>query len=257
MSLVIKNLSVAIGKKDILKDISLEIKSKELHVLMGPNGSGKTTLAKAVLGIQNSEFPPSLKLRRTSRIQNYKLKIGRRDIKNLSTDERAGRGLFLAFQNPVNIPGVNIANLLRIAYREVHKSNLSVWEFNKKLSGIADKLNIPQNFLNRSLESDFSGGERKKLEMLQAAVLQPKFAIFDEIDTGLDIDGLKTIAKAILKLKKEGTGILLITHSQRILRFLKPDFVHVLVEGKIVESGRYGLAEKVEKYGYGKWNINC
>ena len=177
-------------------------------------------------------------------------------------DERARMGLFLAFQNPVGIPGVSVANLLRTAYslktknkdnkkkKTLHNPVLSVWEFNERLIKKAKRLGIPSEFLKRSLNEEFSGGEKKKLEMLQAIVLAPKYAIFDEIDTGLDVDALKVTSGGIEELRKEGTGILIITHYQRILRFVKPDFVHILIKGSIVATGDYKLAKEVEKNGY-------
>jgi Fe-S cluster assembly ATP-binding protein len=235
----------------ILKNINLSIAKNEIHVLMGPNGSGKSTLAQAVMGSKNYELKG----------KNYELRIDGKNIKNLKTDERAREGLFLAFQNPISIPGVSIADLLKTAYQQassskvkkLHNPILSVWEFNELLVNTAKKLKIPQEFLRRNLDESFSGGEKKKLEMLTVAILRPKYAIFDEIDTGLDVDALKIIAHGISKLKAKGTGILLITHYQRLLRFVKPDFVHILVDGQIVESGRYKLAEKVEKNGYKRW----
>ena len=187
-------------------------------------------------------------------------------IIKLKPDERARQGLFLAFQNPISIPGVTVANLLRTAYqlrkkqktknkkqKKLHNPALSVWEFNERLVVAAKKLGIPQEFLRRSLNEEFSGGEKKKIEMLQAIILEPKYAIFDEIDTGLDVDALKIVANAISLLKKHGTGVLLITHYQRILRYVKPDFVHIVVAGRIVENGNYRLAEEIERNGYNKW----
>ena len=195
--------------------------------------------------------------------QKSKIKINERNILNLKPDERGREGLFLAFQNPVAIPGVTVANLLKTAYqlkkstskqiKKTHTPALSVWEFNEMLVKKAKSLDIPQEFLRRGLNDQFSGGEKKKLEMLQALVLEPKYAIFDEIDTGLDVDALKTVASGIQKLKSQGTGVLLITHYQRNLRFVKPDFVHILVSGKIIAEGNFKLAEEIEKSGYKQW----
>lgn len=257
MSLVIKNLSVVLGDRTILKSINLEIKQGKIHALMGPNGSGKSTLAQALMGSPNYEL----------RSTNYELRINGKDIKDLKPDERGRLGLFLAFQNPVAIPGVSVANLLKTAYqlakesknqkvknaKKLYNPALSVWEFNEMLVNAAKTLGIPQEFLRKSLNEAFSGGEKKKLEMLQAAVLSPKFAIFDEIDTGLDVDALKVVASGINQLKKEGTGILVITHYLRILKYVKPDYVHILVNGQITESGSYKLAAEIEKKGYKKW----
>ncbi|MBI4991361.1 ATP-binding cassette domain-containing protein, partial [Candidatus Gottesmanbacteria bacterium] len=234
MSLKIKNLSVSLGEKQILKDISLEVKPATIHAIMGPNGSGKSTLAQALMGNPNYK------------IQNpkSKIQINNKNIINYGPDDRAREGLFLAFQNPVAIPGVSVAKLLKTAYQLVKSKNkesrhkvgirnavnahssqtasghnpaLSVWQFNEKLIEKAKRLGIPSEFLKRSLNEEFSGGEKKKLEMLQAIVLEPKYAIFDEIDTGLDVDALKVTSGGIEELRQKGTGILIITHYQRIL----------------------------------------
>jgi len=244
-SFKIKNLSVDLGKKQILKDITLEVQVGKLHALMGPNGSGKSTLGQTLMGNPNYEI----------KNKNANIKIDGKNLTNLKSDDRARLGLFLAFQNPISIPGVNVANLLKTAVNLIKKKSKqqNVWEFNKLLVSKAKLLGIKQEFLSRSLNEEFSGGEKKKLEMLQAVVICPKFAIFDEIDTGLDIDALKVVARGLSQMKKQGTGILLITHYQRILRFVKPDFVHILVDGRIVESDGYKLAQTVEKNGYKKW----
>lgn len=254
MSLKIKNLSVFVGVKNILSAVSLEIKPGQIHALMGPNGSGKSTLAQVLMGNPNYEIKK----------KNFVFSINNQDLKDLTTDERARQGLFLAFQNPVPIPGVSVANLLRASFMSVQKNEhkekksnhnpaLSVMDFNEKLLSICKKISIPQDFLKRSINDNFSGGEKKKLEMLQAMVLIPKYAIFDEIDTGLDVDSLKIVASAINRLKKTGTGILIITHYNRILHYVKPDFVHVLVNGKLVNSGTSKLSLEIEKSGYKRW----
>lgn len=229
---------------------------------MGPNGSGKSTLALALMGITNQEL--TMPAGRQG-VMNHELRMDGKNIKDLKPDERARLGLFLAFQNPVAIPGVSVANLLQTAYRATHQEAtknqktvthnpaLNVWELNKMLVDKAQILDIPQEFLGRSVNDNFSGGEKKKLEILQALVLQPKYIIFDEIDTGLDVDALKIVSDCINNLSKKGAGILIITHYLRILKYLKPDFVHILADGKIVASGGYELAKAVEKTGYGKW----
>ena len=266
MKLTIKNLSVDLGEKNILRDINLEINSGELHVLMGPNGSGKSTMAQSLMG------HPNYKIQSQSRRGRTKIQIDSKNITDLKPEEKAKAGLFLTFQNPIGIPGVSVANLLKVAYAShpggvkqaqhhprggtgFHNPALSVWEFNELLVKECQKLSIPQEFLRRSLNEEFSGGEKKKLEMLQALILQPKFAIFDEIDTGLDVDALKIVAKGIEKLKKLGTGILVITHYQRILKFLPVDRVHILVKGKMVATDGIKLVTEVEKKGYRRWNI--
>lgn len=254
MSLSVKNLSISLSKRLILQNIGLEITKGTVTALMGPNGSGKSTLAKTLMGITNQE----------SGIRNYQLRMDGRNIRDRKPDERARLGLFLAFQNPIAIGGVNVANLLRTAFlsrkdnqrgkvKPAHNPALNVWDFNKMLVEKAKLLHIPKEFLGRYINEDFSGGEKKKMEMLQALILKPKYAIFDEIDTGLDIDSLKIVALGILELKKQNTGILIITHYLRILKYLKPDFVRVLINGRITASGGYKLAQKVEENGYGEW----
>lgn len=252
MSLIVKKLSVFSGKKQILKDVNLEIKEGTISALMGPNGSGKTTLALTLAGSKNLGLRIEIP---ASPAGKYELRMDGRNIKNLKPDERARLGLFLAFQNPVAIPGVSVANLLRAAYQAIHKHNpaLNVWDFNKMLVEKAKLLHIPQEFLGRSVNADFSGGEKKKIEILQALVLKPKYIILDEIDTGLDVDALKIVADSIKQLKNSGCGILIITHYLRILKHLTPDLVHILADGKIVAFGGYELAKEVEKRGYGRW----
>lgn len=250
MSLTVKHLSVFIKEKQILDDINLEILPGKVSVLMGPNGSGKTTLAGIIMGKPDNK----LKIENACpTVRRGELKIGEKNISNLEADKRAKEGLFLAFQNPVAIPGVSVANILRVAYKAVKKKRKSVSEFNEMLIKKAQKLTIRQDLLRRSLNEEFSGGEKKKLEMLQAMVLEPRYVIFDEIDAGLDIDAVKIISQEIFAMKKKGVGILLITHYQRILKYVRPDKVYVLIDGRIVKSGDYKLAQMVEKDGYKRW----
>lgn len=245
MTLSISKLHVAVGNKEIIKGINLSIKNGEVHVLMGPNGSGKSTLSFALMG-----HP-------TYRITGGEILFGRINLLPLSPEERARLGVFLAFQKPLSIPGVSIINFLRTAYLSVHNSGkkskiektFSVREFLDLLREKAELFYIKESFLKREVNEGFSGGEMKKLEMLTMAVLSPSFAILDEIDTGLDIDALRIVAFGIEQLRKD-TGILLITHYQRILRYLRPDFVHVMINGKIVASGDATLAKQLEKTGY-------
>lgn len=255
--LEIKNLRVNLEEKQIIKGISLTVKSGEVHAIMGPNGSGKSTLSQALMG------HPNYKIDRSSEVN-----INGKDITSLKPNERAKIGLFLAFQNPIAIPGVSVGNFLKTAYQSLkdprkksikkikYNPTLSVWEFNKSLVDKASKLSIPQDFLKRAINDGFSGGEKKKLEMLQAIVLEPKFAIFDEIDTGLDIDALKIVALGIKKLKEKGCGVIIITHYQRILKYVTPDFIHILISGKIAKSGGPSLAALLEKKGYATINSN-
>ncbi len=257
MNLTIKNLHVAIEGKEIIKGISLDVSAGSVHVIMGPNGSGKSTLAQILMGNPNYKFHPPIGG------SNFKFQVGKTDMRNLRPHERAKTGLFLAFQNPLSIPGVSVANFLKTAYQSLYSPTtkdqrpktyanpaLSVWDFNEKLVNEAHYLNLPREFLKRAVNDGFSGGEKKKLEMLQALVLKPKFAIFDEIDTGLDIDALKIVAQGIVRLQKEGTGILIITHYSRLLKFVRPDYIHILIGGKIVKSGSKELASLLEKKGY-------
>lgn len=251
-NLEIKDLHISVEGKEILKGVSLTIKPGEVHVIMGPNGSGKSTFAQSLMG------HPAYKVT----VKSSQIKIGDTDISQFEADKRAREGLFLAFQTPVGVSGISVANLLKTAHESINRSKqkgsniktnvASVWQFNQELVKKADVLHIPHEFLRRSISEGFSGGEKKKLEMLQALTLNPKFAIFDEIDTGLDIDALKIVAQGINILKKEGTGILIITHYQRILKYISPDVVHVLMKGKIVKTGGPKLAEALEEKGYDK-----
>lgn len=246
MSLKITHLSVSLEEKEILHKVSLDITPGTVHVLMGPNGSGKSTFAAALMGDPRYiiDMPGS------------EITLDGTAITEMEADERAKQGLFLAFQNPVAVPGVTVANLLRTAVpkQEGSKKNpATVWEFNKRLVEESKKLAVSQDFLRRSLNEAFSGGEKKKLEMLQAIMLAPRYAIFDEIDTGLDVDALKIVASGIQRLKENKCGILIITHYQRILQYIHPDVVHILVNGKLIVTGDKALIEEVERDGYKKW----
>lgn len=244
--LKIKNLRVSVEGKSILKGVDLLVKPGEIHAIMGPNGSGKSTLAYTLMG------HPSYKLT-LGKGQAGKISLDGKDILKLTPDQRVKLGLFLAFQYPVSIEGVSVQNFLRKASEVLNgKPKLSVLDFRKRLFKEAEKLGIKKELLKRSLNDGFSGGEKKQVEILQMAILKPKYAILDETDSGLDIDALKVVALGIKKLLGENKdiGIVLITHYQRILRFIKPKFVHVMVNGRIVESGGEELAEKLEKKGY-------
>lgn len=262
-TLHIKNLQVSVGEKKILYGVTFSVESGSIHAVMGPNGSGKSTLAYAVMG-----HPSYVVHTPVSRIQ-----IQKKDIVVLSPEERAKEGLFLAFQSPTAIPGVTVMSLLRTAYQELYPEKtvpsntvqnpllarrwsgggISIQDFTKKVKEFTKELEIDDSFLSRGIHDGFSGGEKKKIEILQALVFAPAFAFFDEIDTGLDVDALKVVAKGIRILKKMGTGVLVITHYNRILEYLTPDFVHVLVNGKIVTSGKAQLAKEIEAQGYGKY----
>ena len=234
----VQNLHVSSGKKKILNGVNLKIKTGEIHVIMGPNGSGKTSLSLALMG------HPQYK------ITFGKVKIDGKDITKLTPDKRAKLGLFLAMQYPTAIPGVSVANFLRTSVRHL-KKNVKPPEFIKSLRSNMAELKIDESFASRGINEGFSGGEKKKMEVLQLSILEPKYAVLDETDSGLDVDALKLVAAGIKKHSGPKMGILLITHYQRILRYIKPDFVHILVDGKIVKSGNHKLAEKIEEKGYG------
>jgi len=263
--LTISNLHVSVGEKEILKGLSLTVKPGEIHAIMGPNGSGKSTLAYALMG------NPTYEIRNT----NFEtiVKLDTVDLLKLSPDGRARAGLFLAFQQPVGIPGVSVRKFLRavgknrnskqskqsaqagkqIANRkESAKSDVlsDALAINKRLDELAEELSIRPDLLSRDLNDNFSGGEKKKIETLQMMFLSPKYAIIDEVDTGLDVDALRIVARGISTLAKQGTGFIIITHYQRILKHVKPDRVHVMKDGNIAMSGTAALATKIEEKGY-------
>ncbi|MDO8452083.1 MAG: ABC transporter ATP-binding protein [bacterium] len=280
-TLSISGLSVSVEKKPILHGVDLIVHSGEVHAIMGPNGSGKSTLSYAVMGHPSYEIrnPPACagrksEIRKNNEKARSRVVLDGVDVLELPPEERARKGLFLAFQSPVAIPGVSVINLLRTSFQELYPKSKSTtdpsiqnpalapkWRadaltlpaFTLFVKECAKKLHIPENFLIRGIHDGFSGGEKKKLEMLQALVLSPKFAFFDEIDTGLDVDALKLVARGVGILKTQGTGVVIITHYQRILQYVRPDFVHVLVAGRIVESGTASLAKRIEKEGYERY----
>jgi len=242
----INNLHATIGGQEILKGVSLDIDSSEIHAVMGPNGSGKSTLSNVLMG------KPGIIVTEGS------VTVDGQDMLSLSPDQRAQLGLFLGFQYPLAIPGVNARQLLRLAYNATAqtrgKTTLDMKTFQKKLSEGMELLGISKEFVSRSINYGFSGGEKKRLETLQCWMLEPSFALMDETDSGLDVDALKTIAQSLKTLvERIGCGMMLVTHYQRILHFLQPNVVHVFVDGRVVESGGKELAEKIEKEGYGKF----
>ncbi len=238
--LEIKNLFVTTEKKEILKGVSLKIKPGEIHTLMGPNGSGKSSLSLALMG------HPSYQ------VTSGKIILDGKDITELSVDKRAKAGLFLALQYPVAVPGVSINNFMRSAYKNLKNPAVKALEIQTKVKTELKNLKLDEKFLTRSVNEGFSGGEKKKLETLQLTILEPKYAVLDETDSGLDVDALKIVSKGIMKAKEKDKklGVLLITHYQRILRYIQPDFVHILVDGKIVKSGNKELALQIEEKGY-------
>ncbi len=243
--LEIKNLQASINKKTILKGVNLTIKPGELHAIMGPNGSGKSTLANVLSGKNGYEISGEV---------NYRGK----SLNNISVDERAQKGIFLAFQYPLEIPGVNTNNFLKTSLNSIRKSKgeeeLDTLAFLKLVKEKSSELGIDEKILSRQLNVGFSGGEKKKNEILQMKILDPNLSILDETDSGLDIDALKIVAKGVNSSRSNEKSFLVITHYQRLLDHIKPDFVHVLSDGKIIKTGCGELAEELEKTGYKKLN---
>jgi Fe-S cluster assembly ATP-binding protein len=239
-SLVIKDLHVAIGDKEIVKGLSLTISSGEIHAVMGPNGTGKSTLAKAIAG--HPDYA----------ITSGDVLLDGQSILEKEADERARAGIFLAFQYPSEIPGVSIANFLRAAQqaRLAEGEELEATAYYKRLYAKMDMLKIDRKFTSRSVNEGFSGGEKKRCEILQMAMLDPRFALMDETDSGLDIDALRVVADGVNTLRGPNLGVLLITHYQRLLDYIVPDFVHVMYDGRIVKSGDKSLAVELEARGY-------
>lgn len=238
----IKNLHAGVEEKEILKGINLEVNPGEVHAIMGPNGSGKSTLASVIAGKEEFE------------ILKGNITFEGEDISELDPEERAHKGLFLSFQYPVEIPGVSVTNFIKTAINENRKAkgekDMPAGEMLKMIKQKADMLEIDRKFLSRSLNEGFSGGEKKRNEIFQLAMLEPKLAILDETDSGLDIDALKVVANGVNKLKSKDNAVILITHYQRLLDYIVPDFVHVLMNGKIVKSGTKDLAKELEAKGY-------
>lgn len=239
-SLEIRDLHVAIGEKPIVKGLSLTINPGEVHAIMGPNGTGKSTLAKAIAG--HPDYT----------ITQGDVLLGGKSILEQEPDERARAGIFLAFQYPSEIPGVSIANFLRAAVqaRMGEGEELDATAYYKRLYQKMDLLKIDRKFTSRSVNEGFSGGEKKRCEILQMAMLEPRFALMDETDSGLDIDALRIVAEGVNTLRGPGLGVMLITHYQRLLEHIIPDFVHVMYDGRIVKSGDKSLALELESRGY-------
>ncbi len=240
--LKINNLHARIGNKSILNGIDLEVNPGEVHAIMGPNGSGKSTLASVIAGKEEYE------------LRQGQIIFEDEDISELSADERAHKGLFLSFQYPVEIPGVTVTNFIKTALNETRKAkgqaDMPANEMLKHIRKKSEMLEIDRKFLSRSLNEGFSGGEKKRNEIFQMAMLEPKLAILDETDSGLDIDALRIVANGVNKLKNKDNATVIITHYQRLLDYIIPDFVHVLYNGKIVKSGGKELAFELEEKGY-------
>ncbi|MDD2521237.1 MAG: Fe-S cluster assembly ATPase SufC [Anaerolineaceae bacterium] len=243
-TLEIKNLHVSVGGQEIIKGFNLMINQGEVHALMGPNGAGKSTLSNAIMGHPKHE------------ITEGQILLDGEDITHLPVDKRSHKGIFLAFQYPVAIPGVTMANFLRVAVNAKLKAEnpdskgISLVEFRKKMKAKMDMLKMDYAFGGRYLNEGFSGGEKKRAEVLQLAMLEPKFAILDETDSGLDIDAIRIVSEGVNTLSGGDLGILVITHYQRLLNYIKPDFVHIMYDGRIVETGGPELALKLEEHGY-------
>lgn len=236
--LEVRDLRATVDGKEILKGIDLTVRQGETHALMGPNGSGKSTLANVLLG------------RPGYQVTAGDVRLDGESVLGLSADKRAQRGLFLAFQYPVEVPGVSVVNFLRTAYKQVKGEEVSALAFRKHMKEKMELLGVEDAMVSRYVNQGFSGGEKKKNEVLQLAVLEPRIAVLDETDSGLDIDSLKAVAEGLNTLRGPGLGMLLITHYQRILNYITPDFVHVMLEGRIVKSGGPDLAHELERKGY-------
>lgn len=240
--LEIKNLSASTDGTPILKDVNLTVKKGEIHAIMGPNGAGKSTLAKVLAGHPAYE------------VTSGEVWFNGQNILELEPEERAHLGLFMSFQYPVEIPGVGNLSFLRMALNSIRKAEgkeeISLTDFEKLLDEKMGEMEIRPEFKTRNLNEGFSGGEKKRNEILQMAVLQPKLAILDETDSGLDIDAMRIVARGVNHLHNKEMGLILITHYQRLLDYIKPDFVHVMVDGKIVQTGNADLALKLEEKGY-------
>lgn len=240
--LTIKNLHAKVEDKDILKGINLEVRAGEVHAIMGPNGSGKSTLSSVIAGKEDYE------------VTDGEIYLEGEDISELAPEERAHKGVFLSFQYPVEIPGVSVTNFMKTAINESRKAKgqeeMPANEMLKLIREKSELLEIDRKFLSRSLNEGFSGGEKKRNEIFQMAMLEPKLAILDETDSGLDIDALRIVANGVNKLRSEDNAVIVITHYQRLLDYIVPDFVHVLYNGKIVKSGGKELAYELEEKGY-------
>nr|WP_314265348.1 Fe-S cluster assembly ATPase SufC [uncultured Moellerella sp.] len=244
--LSVKNLHVSVEGNEILKGLSLEVKAGEVHAIMGPNGSGKSTLSSALAGREEYE------------IDSGEILFKGKNLLDLEPEERAGEGIFLAFQYPVEIPGVSNQFFLQTAVNSVREyrqqETLDRFDFQDFIEDKIALLDMPQDLLTRSVNVGFSGGEKKRNDILQMAALEPQLCILDETDSGLDIDALKVVANGVNSLRNENRSFIIVTHYQRILDYVKPDFVHVLYQGKIIKSGDFSLAKKLEEQGYG-WLI--
>ena len=237
--LTINNLTTSADDKTILRDLNLKINSGETHILMGPNGAGKSTLGNVILG--NPQYT----------VDKGSIIWEDEDITTLRTDERAKKGMFMSFQSPIEIPGISISQFIRTAMEANSTQKIPFKDFRAKMNEAIKTLNINPNWINRELNVGFSGGERKKIEMLQLLMLQPKFAILDETDSGLDVDAVKTVSQGIEAFQKEDNhSLLIITHNSKILQYLDIDYVHIIVNGTIIKTGNASLIKLINEQGY-------
>ena len=236
--LKINNLHASVEGNEILSGINLDIKSGEVHAIMGPNGSGKSTLANVLMGNPVYE------------VTNGTVEYMGEDITDNPADKRAKKGMFMAFQYPESIPGVTIVTMLKAALSNITDTELTTVELRLKVADAMKGLGLEPDFVDRYLNEGFSGGERKRNEILQLAVLEPKLAILDETDSGLDVDGLKIVGEGVDQLRNKDRSFLIVTHYQRLLNYIKPDYVHVFIDGDILETGTYELSQKLEQEGY-------
>lgn len=234
----IEDLHVSVEGKEILDGITLTVRTGEVHALMGPNGSGKSTLAYALMGHPKYQ------------VTGGRILLDEADLLTLSPDKRAKQGIFLGFQYPTTVPGVSLPNFLRASLKAIHDAEVPVRGFRQELKSQMAALKIDESFMKRYVNDGFSGGEKKRVEILQLGMLKPRMAVLDETDSGLDIDALKTVAEGINRLRGPSLGILLITHYQRMLNYITPDHVHVIIDGRIVKSGGRELALQLEATGY-------
>ena len=239
MDIQIKDLTVKIKNKIVLKDFDLDIKKDEIHVIMGPNGVGKSTLTKVIMGSEDYE------------VVKGDILVNNKSILNLTTDERARLGIFLSFQNPIDVEGVTNQEFIRMAMNERREVPIGLYDFIKELEKNYNDLNLNKEMMHRFINQNFSGGEKKKNEIIQLKTLKPEFIMLDELDSGLDVDSLKLVCENVKDyIKETKASVLLITHYNKILEYLKPDYIHVLIDGKIVTTGDHTLAKKIEEKGY-------
>lgn len=236
--LEIKDLYVKVPEKEILKGLNLTIKTGEIHAIMGPNGTGKSTLASVVMGKENYQ------------VTSGDILFDNESILSLKVDERARKGIFLAYQNPEEVSGVTNSDFVRQAMKACTGKDINLFSFIRKYEKACKDLKMPDDLAHRYLNEGFSGGEKKRNEILQMKMLEPKFAILDEIDSGLDVDALRIVGENVYDMVNENLGVLLITHYERLLDYIKPDFVHVMINGKIVMTGGHELIEKIDREGY-------